>query len=77
MEEKRTTCPRCRGRGQELVTQCPLKEIDDDAWDAIGAADMSEHHVLPVAGGYLDQTVCWRDAVSFVAGEKAKLGPSG
>lgn len=50
-----------------------MKEIDDEAWEAITAAEMAEGHVLPVAGGYLDQTVCWQESVRFVRTERAKL----
>jgi hypothetical protein len=56
------------------VTRCPRLEIDDDALDAIEAADRLETlRMPPVVGGYMEQTLCWAEAVTFVRAERAKL----
>ena len=71
-EERRKTCPACKGWGQNRVCECPQNIIEPDAWEAIRAAKMADMGILPVSGGYLEQAEQWRDAVLIVTAERAR-----
>lgn len=46
-----------------------MKHVPDDVWEMVSLARYADEHVLPIAGGILDQTEsfrhflrAWRDA---------------
>jgi hypothetical protein len=66
-------CPACNGAGcghcddgQIRVDRCPHAVVTRDVWAAFQAAQMAEKGVLPVAGGMLDQTQSFADAVALI-----------
>ena len=72
-------CPECRGQGCEVcggrgrleVRRCPGRAVPRVAWAICGYAARLESGILPVAGGWEDQSVSWAEAVNFVLAEKA------
>lgn len=66
------TCPACKGWGKDVVTECPLNVIEPETWDAIRAADYAEHGLLPIAGGFLDQTQSYLDWMREIQNETSR-----
>jgi hypothetical protein len=54
--EPRHPCTACKGSGQEEITVCPMTLITAGAGDVVRAADLAKRGILPIAGGWLDQT---------------------
>lgn len=53
--------------------QCPKKLIDADSADAVEVSQMVEaFKVLPIGGGFLDQTQVFWDAHRFYQSERAR-----
>lgn len=46
--------------------------MSGDAVDAVEAADWATEKIMPVAGGYRDQTQLWGECVKFVRGVEAE-----
>jgi hypothetical protein len=71
-------CDACGGRGRFRITDCPRKMVGANIWDTIQAAYFAEKGVLPVAGGTLDQTQSFMDALALTWRDqsywKKKLG---
>ena len=59
-------CPKCRA-GKIELKGCPKQHIIEDALIVLQVLASEK---LPVAGGYLDQTQCYADVASFMAGEE-------
>ena len=66
-----TPCPHCDGQGELALTACPLDVVPDEAWRAVGLADLYEKGLPPVAGGALDQAATFVEAAAFIAADKA------
>ena len=49
-----------------MLTGCPKKMVSPSANDAIRAADFARKGVLPLAGGWLDQSDSAMKAIRFV-----------
>jgi hypothetical protein len=48
-----------------------LKIITGDIWELLQAARLAEKGILPLPGGWLDQTQWFVEAVDFVWGEQS------
>tara|TARA_Y100000310_G_C20035561_1_gene513731 strand:- start:247 stop:462 length:216 start_codon:yes stop_codon:yes gene_type:complete len=55
-----------------LIVGCPLDVIPAGTWDVLDMADLLEKGLPPVAGGMLDQTVQFVQAVRVVWNERAR-----
>jgi len=54
------------------LSECGLKYVGSEMWEAIRAASVADHH-LPKDGGIMDQSAWFIDAWIAFTNEKAKL----
>ncbi len=54
------------------MTRCPYRHGSHSAFAAIAAHADLERGVLPVAGGALDQSQPWREAMQLIGAEFAR-----
>jgi hypothetical protein len=67
-------CDRCGGSGEVDHRRCPASMIDDDVAEIAWAHQWLERaHVLPVAGGLLDQHPRFIRAVALIDQEHGKI----
>lgn len=64
-------CSSCGDRGDFELTSCPNRYVGHDAADTLQYVGLCENGLPPVAGGALDQTQWFMDALSFVSNERA------
>ena len=66
-------CKECKS-GWMPINRCPLEVIGPEAWDLVELAELTlEHGLTPVAGGMLDQTACFLDAMKLIGPDRAHL----
>ena len=68
---KSLTCPHCKGEGKIRYHRCPNTLLKRDAADVCRAALMFEQSVLPVAGGWAEQSAVFIDALAIARAELA------
>lgn len=57
-----------------MLIGCPLELIPADAWEALEVARrFRDHGILPVAGGWLDQTAVFVDVIETVEAERRQF----
>jgi hypothetical protein len=56
-----------------MLNECPQRAITPDVWRALEAAEWANQGVLPVAGGWLDQTRSILDAIACVNADRNAL----
>ena len=66
-------CRICDGKGTVEVDRCPHALIRPEHCEICTYASLLEVGVLPVSGGFADQSSTFVDAVMWVASIKAKL----
>lgn len=59
-------CSVCNGQRKTKLTGCPKKMVNDSAFVAMRAADFARKGVLPLSGGWLDQTDGCMKAIQFI-----------
>ena len=64
-------CSQCNDRGEFELTSCPNRYIGRDTADVLQYVGLCEKGLPPVAGGALDQSAWFIDAMSFVSNERA------
>lgn len=64
-------CATCSGRGEVEYKSCPQAEITPDIWRFFKLKGFAEKGAWPVAGGTLDQTQIFLDAVEYARSEEA------
>lgn len=67
------SCKVCSGRGFELIYRCPTSHVTPDVADAIAAYNMLESGILPVAGGWLDQSEDFAAACCILNAERSVI----
>lgn len=68
---KSETCSHCNGEGKVRYYRCPNTLLKRDAADVCRAALMFEQGVLPVGGGWAEQSAPFIDALSIARSELA------
>jgi hypothetical protein len=71
-EESRATCGECRGIGLEILTQCPLDVVSDEAWELMPLLRFAREGQWPIGGGSLDQSQSFLDAMAVYMAERNK-----
>lgn len=66
-------CAECSGEGLFHLVGCPAEFVTADVWEAIRLTRFAERGHLPVAGGVLDQTAVWSDAMRFIQSEDREI----
>lgn len=66
-------CVSCGDQGTYEVTSCPKEQITDDVWRFVRFMRFAEQGILPMAGGMLDQTQSFCDALAFAQADEGKL----
>lgn len=56
--------------GWTKLDGCPVDTIPADVWDALRAADLADSGLMPVGGGWLDQSAQGLDAIRMVQSER-------
>lgn len=69
-------CQSCNQSGNFALTSCPWNLIDRRTIELMQFVRMAEHH-LPLAGGMLDQTKSFTDALDYVNLEQRKWEAEG
>lgn len=54
-------------------SRCPLKEITQDGLEYLEAYRFYKNGILPIDGGWLDQSQCFVDAMGIIDIEVAKV----
>ncbi len=68
-------CRECQGRGQVALTGCPFAQVPADVWRAIdGWRRSKDRQGWPVAGGWLEQSAIFLEAVDLIGHEDARYG---
>jgi hypothetical protein len=62
-------CRECRGTGFAEIVGCPAALVTEDVRDALRTYDFMQNGMLPMPGGWLDQTEIMLNAVDFLAAE--------
>lgn len=71
-EGRSSQCAVCQGKNQIPVHRCPMSFVPRAAWQVCEAAILfAEAGVLPVAGGWLEQSATFVDALALVLKERA------
>lgn len=63
-------CDACGQVGEFRVTECPLRFVTPDVWEAIEMADLRRRGEPPNPGGSLDQTAIFNDACRAIWAEQ-------
>lgn len=66
-------CDRCEGTGQVEVHRCPRAISDPMARRVIGYVNMLEAGILPVAGGWEDQSASFAEAAAVAMAARADI----
>lgn len=66
-------CVRCSGTGTQHATRCAFATATPQSWRVVEYLDLVEIGVLPVAGGWEDQSLTFLQALRFAAGERSKI----
>lgn len=66
-------CEKCGGSGRLDVPRCPSRCITPDVQSALRAFWWKRDGILPVAGGWLDQTEPFRAACQILGAELDRL----
>lgn len=65
-------CERCEGTGELVLRGCPFREVGEEVWEVLGAADAWGRGIPVVAGGWLDQPALTMEAIAYVERERAE-----
>jgi hypothetical protein len=72
-------CPSCNGQGCDecamgliRLSECPNKECSD-MFQVVQLADLFEKGVMPIAGGALDQSAWFVDAVNILKADESRV----
>jgi hypothetical protein len=68
----REQCRACEGTGRQIVDRCPGRTIPRIAWDVCRSVALLDVGILPVTGGWQEQSATWAEAMSIVAREKGE-----
>lgn len=72
--EKAKGCTECRGWGRPHIFECPQLTIPGEAWEHLRAANLAiDHGLMPVAGGWLEQTDLVVEAMQRVAAQRRSI----
>lgn len=66
-------CGRCGGGGVERATRCPNAVVTQISWQVLEYLTLAELGILPVAGGWEDQSATFLQAFRFASSERAKI----
>lgn len=69
--QARADCPECEGSGQIQINRCPHVLVQRVHLDVCQGAELIELGILPVAGGWAEQSATFFDALVLVLREKA------